>query len=194
MFHYEDRHSLREGLLQYLTQFNLGDGGYTNRFFKINFFWKLTLTLPNISNRVQAVKFHDLHHVLTEYETGLCGEAEIGAWEIASGCGKYWAAWILNFGSIAYGIFLFPKAVFRAFIRGRHNRNLYHGKRYEQLLETSIGDMRNELYIYSVNPQVTARDILFFMLWVILILLNIGIAIFAGVSIIKFLLRTLGYL
>ncbi|MFI5263056.1 MAG: hypothetical protein ACHQM6_00915 [Candidatus Kapaibacterium sp.] len=189
MFHYEDQITLSEGLLQYLMHYNLGDGGYTDRFFKINFFWKITLMLPNISGRVNAVKFHDLHHVLTEYGTGLCGEAEIGAWEIASGCGKYWAAWLLNFGSITYGIFLFPKAVFKAFIRGRHCGNLYHGKDYERILDTSVGDMRNELHIGRRQPTARATDILVLIFWVLLALLYIAVAVFAGISIIKYLLK-----
>src|SRR5437879_1772025 len=36
------------------------------------------------------------------------GEAEIGAWEIASGCGRHHAAWILNLWAI-----LAPSAVLR---------------------------------------------------------------------------------
>ncbi len=63
--------SLAEGLSEYLERYNLGNGGYTDRSFKIKFFWKFIITLPNIKNRVEAVKFHDLHHILTEYETGL---------------------------------------------------------------------------------------------------------------------------
>jgi len=36
------------------------------------------------------------------------GEAEIGAWEIASGCGKYIPAWILNMAAFAYGVLFIP--------------------------------------------------------------------------------------
>jgi hypothetical protein len=46
--------------------------------------------------------------VLAEYETGMNGEAEIGAWEIASGCGKYIPAWILNMAAFAYGVLFIP--------------------------------------------------------------------------------------
>lgn len=135
------------GLSEYLLRYNLGDGGYTAKTFKIHFFWKFTLTLPNISNRIAAVKFHDLHHVLTEYETGLVGEAEIGAWEIASGCGKYYSAWILNSGSLLYGIFLCPQKVYKAFRRGRKSENLYHSRTYEKVLPLKISEVRKELHI-----------------------------------------------
>jgi NADPH:quinone reductase-like Zn-dependent oxidoreductase len=38
-----------------------------------------------------GVKLHDIHHVLTGYDTTWRGKAEIGAWEIASGCGRHYA-------------------------------------------------------------------------------------------------------
>lgn len=162
--------TIAEGLAYYLLRYCLGDGGYTNRWFKINFFWKFTLILPNISNRREAVKFHDLHHVLTEYETGLKGEAEIGAWEIASGCGKYWAAWLLNMGSLSYGFVLYPRAVYRAFIRGRHSKSLYYGFPYaDLLLNTSVAEMRSRLHIPTSTPSATVGDKLSFMLWVLLV-------------------------
>jgi hypothetical protein len=36
-----------------------------------------------------ALPPHDLHHVATGFDTTLVGEAEIGAWELASGCRHY---------------------------------------------------------------------------------------------------------
>jgi len=116
---YDEGESMSAGLSQYLLQYNLGDGGYKAKTFSVPFFKLFWIKLPNIANRREAVRFHDLHHVLTEYETGLVGEAEIGAWEIASGCGKYYSAWILNTGSLLYGIFLCPRKVYKAFKRGR---------------------------------------------------------------------------
>jgi hypothetical protein len=60
------------------------------------------------------------------YETDLPGEAEIAAWEIASGCARYHAAWILNFGAFGAGLVVAPRRLFRAFLRGRHTKtNLY---------------------------------------------------------------------
>lgn len=164
---YKNDITMAQGLAEYLQRYHLGDGGYNDRWFKINFFWKFTLTLPNISNRVRAVKFHDLHHVLAEYETGLRGEAEIGAWEIASGCGKYYAAWILNIGSFAYGLILFPAHVYKAFIRGRHSKNLYHDKVYDELLGVSIGDMRRELHIPMQDPKPRGSDRFAFAGWIV---------------------------
>lgn len=65
---------------------------------------------------------HDLHHVATGYGTTLVGEAEIGAWELASGCRHYYVAWILNLGAVVTGLFLAPRRVVRAFQRGWRQR------------------------------------------------------------------------
>ena len=176
---YDRSASLSEGLAEYLRRYNLGDGGYTDRWFKIKFFWKFVITLPNIDNRVRAVKFHDLHHVLTEYPTGLRGEAEIGAWEIASGCGKYYAAWILNAGSFFYGMFFYPRSTFRAFVRGRQSLNLYKDVAYDAtLLGKSIGSISQQLHIQPAKVKARFRDFALYTACVIVLLaLYIGIPI-----------------
>ncbi len=176
---YNQSASLREGLAEYLRRYNLGDGGYNDRWFKIKFFWKFVITLPNIDNRVRAVKFHDLHHVLTDYPTGLRGEAEIGAWEIASGCGKYYAAWILNAGSLFYGMFLYPRTTFRAFVRGRRSKNLYKNVEYDAaLLAKSVGSTSHELHIPEARIKARFSDgLLYAACAAVLLALYIGIPI-----------------
>ena len=63
------------------------DGGYSEPWvdFKLG---PLPLPFPNTAGRIAAVKFHDLHHVLTGYETNAIGEFEISAWELGAGCAK----------------------------------------------------------------------------------------------------------
>jgi hypothetical protein len=181
MIKYPAEKSLHEGLGLYLHHYSLGDGGYNDRWFKLPFLWSLTIPVPNIRNRRLAVKFHDLHHVLTEYETGLAGEAEIGAWEIASGCGIYYSAWILNFMSLVYGLIALPSRTFMAFIRGRHSASLYHSTDYELLLLKSIGEMRMSLHLPEGIPKPTLTDMVAFILWalfaVLIVLVPIAIAL-----------------
>ncbi len=174
MTRYPDSLTLAQGLAKYLEAYNLGDGGYTASHFKINFFWKFTLTFPNVANRRAAVRFHDLHHVLTEYEARVRGEAEIGAFEIAAGCGPYWAACVLNFGSMLYGLFLCPKRMYRAFIRGRQSECLYHGHDYDaSLLAANIGDLRRSLHVPPLDAVVRFRvsDVVAFAVWAVLVLI-----------------------
>ena len=78
-----------------------GDGGYDERWIKVKV-WRIPVWLPNTAGRVQAVKLHDLHHVLTEYPTTWRGEAEISAWEVgAGGLRGYYAGWLLDLLNIA---------------------------------------------------------------------------------------------
>lgn len=185
MGRYRKNSTLGEGLSEYLISYNLGDGGYTAKWFKIKFFWKFVVTLPNIDNRVRAVKFHDLHHVLTEYETGLRGEAEIGAWEIASGCGKYYSAWMLNIGTLVYGIFLYPSFVYRAFIRGRHSANLYTGAVYDKiLLGRSVAEVRDALHIPEIPLRKRLSDVIAFGLWVVFVVTIILLPVLIVLSVV----------
>src|SRR5918912_487278 len=79
------------------------DGGYGDRWVRMKL-GPLPLGFPNVSNRRRAVRFHDLHHVLTEYPTTWRGETEIGAWEVATGIRHFWAAWLLNLLGFACGL------------------------------------------------------------------------------------------
>jgi ubiquinone biosynthesis protein Coq4 len=83
--------------------------------------------------------------VLTGYTTSWRGEAEIAAWELASGCRDHWAAWFLNGSAALIGRFIAPRAVWRAFRRGRASRNLYAREWDDRILERSVGELRREL-------------------------------------------------
>jgi ubiquinone biosynthesis protein Coq4 len=120
------------------------DGGYSARWVKVQL-GPLPVFIFNSASRVRAVRFHDLHHVLTEYDTSLVGEAEIGAWELASGCKGYVAAWFLNLGAVLIGAFLAPRRVLAAFSRGRRCHNLYGREYGDALLHSSLGGLRREL-------------------------------------------------
>src|SRR2546426_2460170 len=85
-----------------------------------------SLTRPAVGPYCSSMIFITSRHVATGYDTTLVGEAEIGAWELASGCRHYYAAWILNLGAVVTGLFLAPGRVVRAFQRGRRCTNLYH--------------------------------------------------------------------
>ncbi|HEX2090746.1 MAG TPA: hypothetical protein VHG28_00035 [Longimicrobiaceae bacterium] len=101
---------------------------------------------------MRAVRLHDLHHVLTGYDTSWVGEAEIGAWELAGGCAHHYPAWVLNSGAFTLGLFLAPGRLFRAFVRGRHSRNLYRGEFHESLLDGKVGEMRQSLRLDRDAP------------------------------------------
>ena len=105
----------------------------------------LPIRFPNTSGRQAALLQHDLHHVATGYDTTLVGEAEIGAWELASGCRHYYAAWILNAGAALTGLLLAPRRVLRAFQRGRRSTNLYYTGVDTDWAEQTVSGLRQRL-------------------------------------------------
>lgn len=162
---YEDELSMADARQRYFTS-NGFDGSYSERWVKLKA-GPITLYLPNAPGRVRAVKLHDLHHVATEYQTTWTGEAEIAAWEIASGCGRFFWAWFLNLSALAIGVAIAPCAVFRAFVRGRHTGNLYRatGASRDAILERSVGAARRDLGLDQPIPPPRLSDILAFSAW-----------------------------
>jgi hypothetical protein len=123
---------------------------------------------PNTRGRVAAAKLHDLHHVATEYATDWPGEAEIAAWEIAGGCGPYGWAWVLNLGAFAVGLLRAPRRVFRAFVRGRRARNLYHDTDTladSDLRGVTVGALRERLGVHAGDAGAEASDVRAFIAW-----------------------------
>lgn len=164
---------IEEALQLYFMKYHFADGGYQDKYFKIKM-GPLLIPVPNTKARLKAVKFHDIHHLLTEYTAFWKGETEIGAWEIASGCGHYLMAWLLNFCSLSIGLFLYPKAVYKAFMLGRKVKtNLYHHYKYDKaLLNKTIGELRKELEI-GLDKKNNLMDYVHFTFWVVLVLLSI---------------------
>src|SRR5690606_36385457 len=104
--------------------------------------------LPNSDARRRAVRYHDLHHVLTGYATDLRGEFEISAWEIGAGCRDFHAAWVLNLSGMAGGALRWPRRTWRAFLRGLDEHSAY-GRDYETLLASPVETVREELGIHD---------------------------------------------
>jgi hypothetical protein len=119
------------------------DGGYDDDFvdFKLG---PIPFPFPNTRGRKRAVPYHDLHHVVTGYDTNFRGELEIAAWELGAGCRDFLAAWFLNLGGTAMGALIAPRRTFRAFVRGRRTRSLYRDP-LPSLLRRSVGEVRRDL-------------------------------------------------
>jgi hypothetical protein len=156
---YPDGMALSEARRRYFEANGFGeDGGYSKRWFKVG--WKgLALPLPNTASRVRAVRVHDLHHIATGYPTTWRGEAEIGAWELAGGCGDYGPAWLLNRYSFAVGLAIAPRRLWRAFLAGRRSRNLYVGDVPEEVLQESVGHLRQRLGLSDDESEPGAADV-----------------------------------
>ncbi len=161
---YDRGQSLREARERYFAAAGLGSGGYDLKWVPLAM-GPLRFAIPNTAGRVHAVRYHDLHHVVTGYGTDWTGEGEIGAWEVASGCRDLLAAWVLNLYAMQLALFFAPRAVWRAFVRGRHSRNLYAEPWNEALLEESVGGMQSRLGLASGQPPASLADRLSFASW-----------------------------
>ena len=154
--------------------FDLGglgpDGGYEDAWVRLKL-WRIPFGFPNTQGRRRAVRFHDLHHVLTEYRTDWRGEFEIAAWEVAGGINRYWEGWVLDLLGFACGLLVYPRAVYRAFVRGRRSRNLYYEEWDEAILGARVGEVRRRLGLEGAglegegDERPSARERAAFALW-----------------------------
>ena len=146
-----------EALQSYLRAYDFGDtqGGYDDRWARLKF-GRVVFWVPNIEARRQAVKRHDVNHILTGYEPiVLKGELQIAAFELASGCGKYWFAWFVNLVGLPLMVF-YPRLCVRAFFRGlRTRRNIYRDYTLgEAVWARSVDDLRLEMGISDLDKPV----------------------------------------
>lgn len=156
LFDPQPNETLRAARARYFEVNHFGpNGGYDARWVPVKL-GPITIPIPNTPGRIRAVRFHDLHHILTGYDTDLRGEAEIGAWEIGSGCADHYAAWVLNLGAMSLGAILIPERTWRAFLRGRRSKNLYRETFDEALLERTVSEMRAALNLDESHSGQTA--------------------------------------
>lgn len=190
-----DSISVREALARHYAAHGLPlDGGESERWFHVTI-GPLTLRLPNPPARRRAVFFHDVNHVLTGYDTTFGrGEMAIAAFEIGTGCGPYAAAWLLNLGVLAFGLVARPRAVYDAFVRGRHTRSLYRLPADRSALgQTTVAELRSTLGIASGPVTPDWRDRAAFGMWSIvaagILLLPAAAALIVGWQLLELLRR-----
>lgn len=156
--------TVREARAAYLARNRLGDGGYGDRWVRLQA-GPVPIVFPNTAARVAAVRIHDVHHALTGFGTDWTGEAEIGAWEIGGGCAHHLAAWLLNLAALAIGVVIAPQRVLRAFAAGRRAGNLYRDGIDDALLDTPLDDARERLGIARPPSAAGPADLAAFAGW-----------------------------
>ena len=164
---YESTQTVNQSLELYFVKENLGkDGGLNEAWGRIKI-WKFHIPIPNTNARKKALVFHDIHHIVTGYDGDWRGEVSIGAWEIASGCGEYYVAWYLNLGAMGVGLFIYPRSVFQAFIRGKRTENLYHHTiPKEQVMSLQVGELQKKLKLdKEMHQGIALGEIFSFISW-----------------------------
>jgi hypothetical protein len=135
------------------------DGGESLRWVPIRIFG-ITMWIPNSDARRRAVKIHDVHHVLTGFQTDLRGEGEIAAWELASGCLRVPVAFVLDAFALGFGLAISPARMARAWALGRATRNLYDRGSIDHLLTRPVSEVRDALGLSRPPPAAGLRDAL----------------------------------
>lgn len=136
--------TLRKGRDRYLEDNGFSMSEYSSPTFVFYLFGR-KLTLPNPPSRRRAVALHDLHHLLTGYGTDLAGEAEVGAWELRTGCNTPFL-WMINLTAVVGGVFVAPLRTWRAFRTAAGQRSLYvDGRAAEAVLNLTIAELRAQL-------------------------------------------------
>jgi hypothetical protein len=101
------------------------DGGYQDLVAEAEFAG-LPYQVHNGPMRREALRIHDLHHLVTGFATDWKGEAEISAWELGSGGGgRHLYAWNIALWGLFTGLLAIPTRTWRAFQQGRMRSNLY---------------------------------------------------------------------
>jgi hypothetical protein len=163
MLKYSPELTLRDARERYFELNGFPGGGYEDRWVKVKV-GAFPVWFPNLPSRKRAVRYHDLHHILTEYETTWRGEAEIGAWEVATGGAGAAVGWLLDLLAFAVGLVINPRGVYRAFVRGRHSASLFRAEFDDALLAQQVGAMRRELRLDG-DVRATAGDNAAFVAW-----------------------------
>jgi len=107
----------------------------------------LLIPLPNVETRRKYIKYHDLHHVINNYDATQVGEGEVSAWELGTGSLLHPILMFMNLIAISTALAVSPKRVFKAYLVGCKSRNLYCPKvrhRIDEQEDLSVDTLRQE--------------------------------------------------
>ncbi|MDP2340265.1 MAG: hypothetical protein Q8O67_04855 [Deltaproteobacteria bacterium] len=147
---YPDSMTLREARTAYFARTGFDDKTYVESWVKLPV-GPFSIYMPNFQPRKEAVKIHDLNHILGGYGTSWQGEFEISAFEIGMGTGRYWFGWFLDVGGVAAGLLRFREPTLQAFARGRRTaRSCYREipELTDAILDgTTVGELRERVQV-----------------------------------------------
>jgi hypothetical protein len=121
------------------------DGGIHDKWARYKIGPFSLIGFPNFPHRMDAILLHDLHHIALNLDTSALGEGLIAAWELGSGCGRYWISWCMEPQALWWGILMAPRKTFTLFILGRKSRNFFHEPVPANFLDLTVGQLRRQL-------------------------------------------------
>ncbi len=118
----------------------------------------IPIPIPNPPSRVQALKLHDVHHIVTGYGTDWIGEYEISGWEVGAGLHTNPVAWTFCLMGHTAGLVVCPRKTVRAFARGRRCRTLLD-QDPDVVFGKTLAEGRAFCGTDQPQPEVTAGDV-----------------------------------
>ena len=147
--------TVKQALPGFYKSYNLPpDGGVDDPSVKIELIKGVYMYIPNTNDRKKVVLKHDIHHLVTGYTGLMKGETEISAWELSTGCTNNWVAFTINTYGMMTGVLWNLPGLWRAWLRGKRTRNLYHEKYTDVfLLDQKVIDLKKELGLLEENGK-----------------------------------------
>lgn len=175
---YQPSQLISEAKLDYYLKNGLSlDGGVNDRWAYAVFAGIRLRGFPNSRSRMEALRRHDLHHLINDCSTSQMDEALVAAWELGSGCRHYWAAWWLDLQAMGFGsIFLSPKKCLQRFVLGRNSRNFFYEPLDSSLSSLTVLQLREKMLPTQI-PITKISDISLFAIYTWIGLLTIVFSI-----------------
>lgn len=124
------------------------------------------ILFPNFS-LLKNIYLHDLNHLITPYKPNWKGEFELSAWELAAGGWKtYWIAWYLCLTGTGIGIFIYPRAMWKAYKTGIGQTNtckVVHTK--NDLHSISFDELKTKVLTYQPRRENRFFSFVKFLAW-----------------------------
>ncbi len=164
---YQPSQRISEAKLDYYRKNGLSlDGGEGDRWAYAMFKGFRLRGFPNSLSRMEALRRHDLHHLINDCSTSQVDEALVAAWELGSGCRHYWAAWWLDLQAFGFGAaFLAPRKCFERFVQGRNSRNFFYEPLDAAWNDKTILELRESM-LPATQPSARPSDRLLFIFFV----------------------------
>jgi hypothetical protein len=161
--------TIADALARYYVEQSLPpDGGEHDKWFRVHV-GPIVVPLPNPPARRRAVFYHDVNHVVTGFDNMFTrGEMAIAGYELASGCGPYWIAWLINLGMFGLGLVFCPRDLFGAYLRGRRAASVYRRPDRDALRGMTVEALRRTLGVIPAAPPAGLGDRIGFATWSIL--------------------------
>jgi hypothetical protein len=172
---HDDSITVGDARAAYFAASGFDASSYTSPTFTLPF-GSLRLTLPNTRGRRAALPIHDVGHVVNGYGTDWVGEYEEAAYELAAGCSRFYAAWMLNFTALLGGALRCPRRTLKAFARGRGARaSLYDEMKRgfdARILDEGLVIVRARVGADRQIPIRTVDLIAFIVCWMLSLMLH----------------------